>query len=68
MARGVHWVAINKSYLTRSLVEQLHAQAILVHAWVINEAEELQGCVALGVDAITTDRPDRIVPLYGPSR
>ncbi|MEZ4621975.1 MAG: glycerophosphodiester phosphodiesterase family protein [Caldilineaceae bacterium] len=62
--RGVHWVAINKGYLTRTLVNQLHDQGIFVHVWVINEEEELQGCVALGVDAITTDRPDRIVPLY----
>lgn len=64
MARGVHWVAINKGYLTRTLLQQLQAEGILVHVWVINEEEELQGCIALGVDAITTDRPDRIVPLY----
>ncbi len=64
VARGVHWVAINKSYLTRTLVNALHEQGILVHAWVINEKEEVEGCVALGVDAITTDRPDRIVPFY----
>ncbi len=64
VARSVHWVAINKHYLTRTLVNQLQTQGIMVHVWVINEDDELQGCVALGVDAITTDRPDRIIPLY----
>lgn len=63
-AKGFAWVAVNKSYLTQPLVDELHAQGFIVHTWVINEAAELWSFVAMGVDAITTDRPDRLVPAY----
>lgn len=67
-ARGFDWVAIHKGYLTQPLVDTLHAHDITVHTWVINEAPELWSFVEMGVDAITTDRPDQLVPLYKQQR
>ena len=63
-AKGLDWVAVNKSYLTKPLVDELHARGFIVHTWVINEVAELWLFVEMGVDAITTDRPDLLVPAY----
>ena len=64
VAQGFAWVAVNKSYLTKPLVDELHAHGFIVHTWVINEVADLWSFVEMGVDAITTDRPDRLVPAY----
>jgi glycerophosphoryl diester phosphodiesterase len=36
-----------------------------VHAWTINETEAMRRILALGVDGIITDYPDRLVALLG---
>lgn len=64
MAKGFAWVAVNKNYLTKPLVDELHAHGFVVHTWVINAEAELWSFVEMGVDAITTDRPDRLVLAY----
>lgn len=61
---GVRWVAVQKEYLTPELIAALKAESVAVHAWVVNDAAEMWRLVGLGVDAITTDRPDIIVPAY----
>ena len=37
------------------LVSAAHARGIPVHAWTINEREEIERLLALGVDGIVTD-------------
>ncbi|MEP6462752.1 MAG: glycerophosphodiester phosphodiesterase family protein [Frankiaceae bacterium] len=42
-------------------VERLHAAGNAVHVWTVNEPEDVDLCVALGVDAIITDRPRHVL-------
>ena len=34
-----------------------------VHAWTINEVEDMQRMIDLGIDGIITDRPDLLMEL-----
>jgi glycerophosphoryl diester phosphodiesterase len=36
-----------------------------VHAWTINEEEDMQRLLGLGVDGLITDYPDRLINLLG---
>lgn len=38
-------------------VQDAHANGLAVHAWTINEEEEMRRLLGLGVDGIITDRP-----------
>jgi glycerophosphoryl diester phosphodiesterase len=42
------------------LVGRLHAAGLQVQVWTLNEPEHWAAAVALGVDAVITDRPDRL--------
>jgi len=46
--------------ITRELVEHAHAHGAVVHAWTINETDEMDRLVELGVDGIVTDDPARM--------
>lgn len=46
--------------LDRRFVAAAHRRGIEVHAWTIDEPDEMRRLLALGVDAIITDRPDRM--------
>jgi len=41
----------------QSFVEAAHAGGVAVHVWTIEEEEEMERLVGLGVDGIITDRP-----------
>ncbi len=43
-----------------SLVSELHAAGLQVMVWTADDAEQWETLIALGVDAIITDRPDRL--------
>ena len=51
--------------LTRERVREAHALGMPVYAWTVNEVDDLRRVIDLGVDAITTDYPDRLVSLLG---
>ncbi|ADV66515.1 glycerophosphodiester phosphodiesterase [Deinococcus maricopensis] len=44
--------------VTPAFIRQMHARGVAVHVWTINDRAEMQRLIALGVDAIDTDRPD----------
>ncbi len=50
-----HW-----STVSRDLVEAAHASGLAVSVWTANNGTDLQFSLSAGVDAITTDFPDRI--------
>jgi glycerophosphoryl diester phosphodiesterase len=51
--------------ITGSLVEAAHERNLKVHAWTVNDEASMRGLIALGVDGIMTDYPDRLLSLLG---
>ncbi len=49
--------------VTAHLVKAAHKKNIRVDAWTINETNEMERLLALGVDGILTDFPDRMINL-----
>jgi len=50
-----------------AFVEHAHAHGIAVHVWTVNEIEEMQRLIALGVDGLITDFPGRMAQLLAAS-
>ncbi|MGD8792097.1 MAG: glycerophosphodiester phosphodiesterase [Anaerolineae bacterium] len=51
--------------ITPRLVDAAHHRNLQVHAWTINDEEEMRRMIDLGVDGIITDYPDRLLQLLG---
>lgn len=49
--------------LTPRFVAAAHNRGLEVHAWTINDEGDMQRMIALGVDGIITDYPDRLLAL-----
>lgn len=49
--------------LTKRFVETAHGLNLAVHVWTINEVTDMKRLLALGVDGIVTDYPDRLIYL-----
>jgi glycerophosphoryl diester phosphodiesterase len=49
--------------LTPRFVAAAHRRGLAVQPWTINETEDLRRILALGVDGINTDNPDRLLAL-----
>jgi glycerophosphoryl diester phosphodiesterase len=60
MALQVPPTFMGKSLITQAFVEHAHRHDVQVHAWTINDLEEIESLVALGVDGIVTDHPGRM--------
>lgn len=52
--------------LTPQFIAAAHRRNIAVQPWTINERNDLQRIIAMDVDAINTDFPDRLLELLGP--
>ncbi|EST25963.1 glycerophosphodiester phosphodiesterase [Streptomyces niveus] len=46
-------------------VERLHKAGHRVHVWTVNEPEDVELCVRLGVEAIITNRPKQVLSQLG---
>ena len=46
--------------VTRELVTHAHTHGVHVHVWTINEPPEMERLLALGVDGLVTDFPERM--------
>jgi glycerophosphoryl diester phosphodiesterase len=51
--------------LTKALVDAAHAQNLQVHAWTVNETEDMRRLISIGVDGIMTDYPNRLLTVLG---
>ena len=51
--------------ITKDTVDQCHRGGILVNVWTANTEEEISGAISIGVDSITTDRPDLVMKALG---
>jgi glycerophosphoryl diester phosphodiesterase len=46
-------------------IDRLHRAGHRVHVWTVNEPEDVELCVSLGVDAIITNRPKQVLSQLG---
>jgi glycerophosphoryl diester phosphodiesterase len=46
-------------------VERAHRRGKQVHVWTVDRAEDIELCIELGVDAIITNRPGRVLRALG---
>ncbi|MCO5169147.1 MAG: glycerophosphodiester phosphodiesterase [Planctomycetes bacterium] len=53
--------------LDRASVEGARARGVSVHTWTVNDPARLEALVALGVDAIITDYPNRLSRVIAPA-
>jgi glycerophosphoryl diester phosphodiesterase len=51
--------------LTQRTVDAAHSRGLEIQAWTINETEDMERLLALDLDGIITDRPDRMLELLG---
>ena len=51
--------------VTPHFVKAAHARGVDVHVWTINDAAEMQELVAMDVDGLISDRPDRALQVLG---
>ena len=49
--------------LTKRLLDTAHSLNLKVHAWTMNEVNDMRRLLNLGVDGLITDYPDRLLPL-----
>lgn len=52
-------VSLNYLFVNRNLVSTAHKNGKKVFVWTVNKAADIQQLLAMGVDNIITDRPDR---------
>ena len=51
--------------LAPRFIDAAHNRNLEVHAWTINDEDDMQRMISLGVDGIITDYPDRLLELLG---
>jgi glycerophosphoryl diester phosphodiesterase len=62
---GKRYPTINSSFknLSEKNVRLAHAAGLTVHAWTVNTPADMERVIALGVDGIITNHPDRLIDL-----
>jgi glycerophosphoryl diester phosphodiesterase len=57
---GARQICPRSTMVTPELVSAAHAADLHVATWTVNKAEEMRDMIAVGVDGIMTDFPDRL--------
>jgi len=56
-------LGILHTHATPALVEEAHRGGILISVWTVDQPEDMKRVIAMGVDRITTNYPDRLIRL-----
>lgn len=64
-AAGVDALSLHHTEWTAGLVSLFHRFGVLAFAWDTQEARHLRAALAMGVDAVYCDRPERMVAVVG---
>lgn len=60
---GAVLLSLSRAQVNEAMVEQCHQVGTLVAVYTVNEVSQMEQLLAMGVDALFTDRPDRMVRL-----
>lgn len=66
-AKDSFWVAIHPEFIDmyrENAVDEIHAQGRAVNTWTVNEPEDIRRLIALGVDALITNKPDLVRKIW----
>lgn len=58
-------LSVECSLVDAALVEKTLRRAMRVYSWTVNDGREMQRLIALGVDGIISDYPDRVLRALG---
>jgi glycerophosphoryl diester phosphodiesterase len=58
-------IGVNKDLLTAALVDEAHRRKMAVGVWTVDGEAEMQKFIGMGVDSITTNRPDILKKVLG---
>lgn len=58
-------ISVSKDSLSVKLVEAAHDRGLLVGVWTVDSEADMQKFIGMGVDSITTDRPDVLKKTLG---
>jgi glycerophosphoryl diester phosphodiesterase len=62
---GVRYLGPYFRLVNPAFIKAAHDAGLKVNPWTVNEETDLRAMLDLGCDAITTDRPDRLLQLLG---
>ncbi len=57
---GARQLCPRADLLTSELIEKIHRVDLQVATWTVNQVEQMRAAIAVGVDGIMTDFPDRL--------
>jgi glycerophosphoryl diester phosphodiesterase len=58
-------IGLDKNDVTTGLIDASHARCLQVHPYVVEDGDEMLSLLAMGVDGIFTNRPDRLGTAIG---
>ncbi|MDA8198084.1 MAG: glycerophosphodiester phosphodiesterase [Thermaerobacter sp.] len=58
---GCRFMSLQHRLLDAAYIDLCHQEGILVNAWTPNRLEEIRPLVQMGIDGITSDRPDLVL-------
>jgi len=61
-------LSIQHDAVSEELVDRAHRQRVQVSCWTANDPRDIARLIDLGVDAITSDHPDRVLEALGMNR
>ena len=62
---GAEIIDVNKDYLNAKLVQEARARKIIVEVWTVDNESDMKKFIALGVDGIISNRPDKLKEVVG---
>jgi len=60
---GVSWINMDYKLFTPTMRTVLYQQGLKLGLWTVNTIEEMQSLASVGIDSLTTDRPDLFIDL-----
>ena len=54
-------INIDFKLLNKKIVKKIKSENLIINAWTVNEINQIERMINLGVDGIITDFPDRVI-------